>query len=76
MLGKPVVITNFATAESQVDDGLDGIIAPMDNKKCAECIAELLQSQEKMRELSLNCKKKDYSNMKEVYKLYQLMEME
>lgn len=76
MLGKPVVISNFATAASQVEDGVDGIIAPMDNEECAECIAELLKNTEKMEKISSNCRERDYSNLKEIYKLYQIMENE
>lgn len=34
MLRKPVVITNYATANSQVENGVDGIIVTMDNEKC------------------------------------------
>ena len=29
MLGKPVVITNYATSASQLEDGVDGVIVPM-----------------------------------------------
>lgn len=36
MLCKPVVITNFPTACSQLTDGVDGIIVPLENEACAE----------------------------------------
>ena len=42
MLGKPVIITNYATSGSQLEDGVDGIIVPMDNKGCADKMAEVL----------------------------------
>lgn len=35
MLGKPVVITRYATSSSQLQDGVDGVIVPMENKGCA-----------------------------------------
>ena len=47
MLGKPVVITNYPTAPSQVKDGVDGIIVPMDNEGCANGIAALIKNKEK-----------------------------
>lgn len=72
MLGKPVVITDYATAESQLEDGVDGIIVPMDNEKCAEQIGEVLKDDEKMKRISQNCMKKDYSNASEVEKLYSI----
>lgn len=73
-LGKPVVITNYATASSQLEDGVDGLVVPVDNKKCAEGIADLLNHSSRMAELSQACQKRDYSNAQEVQKLYQLME--
>ena len=73
MLGKPVVITDYPTSKSQLEDGVDGIIVPMENQLCADGIAELLNDSEKMNELSANCKKRDYSNSSEVEKIYQLM---
>lgn len=74
MLGKPVVITRYATSASQLEDGVDGVIVPMDNEGCAAGIAALLRNPEKMRQLSGNCKERNYSNVQEVEKLYKLME--
>lgn len=73
MLGKPVVITHYATSASQLEDGVDGVIVPMDNEGCAAGIAALLCNPEKMRQLSENCKARDYSNAQEVEKLYSLI---
>lgn len=69
ILGRPVVITDFPTVSSQLTEGFDGLIAPMDTEKCAEFISELLKTPEKMAELSENCKKTDYSNNSEAEKL-------
>ena len=69
MLEKPVVITNYATSASQLENGVDGIVVPMDNRGCAEGIAALLNNPEKINELIANCRKNDYSNMDEVNKL-------
>ena len=74
LLGKPVVITNYATSASQLEDGVDGIIVPMDNAGCAAGIAALLRDSERMRQLSENCKTRDYTNSAEVEKIYALME--
>lgn len=74
MLGKPVVITRYATSSSQLEDGVDGMIVPMDNASCAAGIADLLQDSERMQRLSHACKSRDYSNRQEAEKLYQIME--
>lgn len=74
LLGKPVVITNYATSGSQLEDGVDGVIVPMDNAGCAAGIAALLRDPARMHQLSENCKKRDYTNSAEVEKIYALME--
>ena len=73
MLGKPVVITRYVTASSQLEEGLDGVIVPMDNEGCADGIAELLQNPARMAQLVEACKIRDYSNAKEAEKLEQLI---
>lgn len=74
LLGKPVVITSYATSASQLEDGVDGVIVPMDNAGCAAGIAALLRDPARMQQLSENCAKRDYTNSAEVEKIYALME--
>ena len=66
ILGKPVVITNFPTAHSQLIDGYDGIIVPLDTEGCARAIAELLRDKEKLEMLKENCKNTDYGSEKDM----------
>lgn len=73
MLGKPVVITRYATSASQLENGVDGVIVPMDNEGCAEGIATLLRDPERMTQLSRACQGRDYSNRQEIDKLYLMM---
>ena len=73
MLGKPVVITNYATANSQVENGVDGKIVPLDNKECAKMLAELLENVEEIQMYKKNCCESDFSNIIEVQKLYKIM---
>ena len=73
VLAKPVVITRYATSASQLTDGVDGVIVPMDNAGCADGIARLLRSPEKMQLLSENCRKGDYTNTAEAQKLTELV---
>lgn len=74
ILGKPVVITAFATSASQLMDGVDGVIVPMDNEGCANGIAAVLQNQELQNRLMENTKKTDYTNSAEIEKLYRMVE--
>lgn len=74
MLGKPVVITRYATSRDQLEDGVDGVIVPMDNEGCAAGIANLLRDKGRMERLSLTCQTRNYSNAQEITKIYQLME--
>ncbi len=72
MLHKPVIITNYATAPSQLEDGVDGAIVPMENDACAEQIACMLNRSEQLNRFVDACKKRDYSNSAEALKLYEL----
>ena len=72
MLCKPVVITNYPTAPSQIQNGVDGVIVPLDNLECAQGIARVLQDQNLRTQLSQYLATHDYGNEAEVQKLYQL----
>lgn len=74
ILHKPVIITSFPTAHSQVEDGYDGVIVPLDNKRCADEIVRVIKDKNLQNQLIENMKKTDYSNEKEVEKIYKLME--
>ena len=69
MLGKPVVITRYATSSSQLEDGVDGLIVPMDNEGCAEGIAALLADSVKMECFAKECAARDYANVAEIEKI-------
>lgn len=74
LLGKPVIITAYGTAESQLENGVDGMIVPLDTEKCAKAIAGLLKDEKLLRELSDCCRSRDYSNAKEMEKIYRSLE--
>lgn len=74
MLGRPVLITNYPTAHSQVKDGVDGVICPMENEKIAEDIAALLRDSARRSAIIAYLEVHDYSNASEVEKIYSLAE--
>lgn len=69
LLGKPVAITRYATSASQLEEGVDGVIVPMDNEGCAQSIAEVLDNPKKLIDLAETCKTRDYSNRDEAAKI-------
>ena len=73
ILCKPVVITNYNTASSQLIDHVDGILAPKDNKGIADTIVRLCQNLDERRHLVEECSKRDYSRRSEVEKLVELI---
>lgn len=74
ILHKPVVITAFETSKSQLTDGFDGVIVPMDNEGCAAGIASVLRDENLRQRLIDNTKKTDYTNSDETQKIYRLVE--
>lgn len=75
VLNKPVVITNYTTAHSQLRDGFDGVIVPLDTKGCAEGLAEFIRDRELQKKITDNQRKTEYSNASELEKLYKLTEV-
>ena len=73
MLCKPVVVTNYPTASSQIIDGIDGKIVPMDNVGCAEGLAEFIMNSELQEQIKEYLRSHDYGNMGEVEKLYKII---
>ena len=73
MLNKPVVITNFATSDSQLKNGIDGIIVPMDNEGCAKGIISIINDVNLRNKLIFGTKENDYSNKSEIDKIYNLI---
>lgn len=76
ILNKPVIITNYATSASQLTDGYDGVIVPMDNQGCAEGIARVIRDEDLQNNLIENTKKTGYTNKNEIEKIYKLIENE
>lgn len=74
MLCKPVVVTNYPTASSQIKNGIDGVIVPMDNEGCARGLAEVVTDKALQERLVDYLKKHDYGNESEVDKVYRIAE--
>lgn len=73
MLGKPVVVTNYATAKSQITDGVDGLILPMDETEFAHLLIKILQDKSLLQNLSNYCQSHDFGNETEIEKIYKVI---
>ena len=73
MLCKPVVVTNYTTAKSQIQDGIDGVIVPMNNEDCAKGIVELIRNKQLQENIVDYLHHHDYGNVGEIEKLYQMV---
>lgn len=75
LLGKPVIITNYETANSQLKNGYDGVIVPMDNVGCSNGIIDILKDKDLLKTISLNCGKNEslISNSNEINKFYNII---
>lgn len=69
LLGKPVIITDYPTAKSQVTSGMDGFIVPLENDVCAKAIAAILDQKDQIEKIQEYLIKHDYSNASEILKI-------
>ncbi|EOO34884.1 glycosyltransferase [Bacillus mycoides] len=74
ILAKPVLITNYTTANSQVKNGVDGYITELSVEGIADGIEKLYRDATVRKQLANNCSNTDYSNKYELNKLYEIME--
>ncbi|MDB8558405.1 glycosyltransferase [Turicibacter sanguinis] len=73
ILCKPMVVTNFSTVNDQVKNGIDGIIADMNELSLANSIELLIKDRELYCSIKDNLEKTQYGNEFEVEKLYKLI---
>ena len=73
MLCKPVVVTNYPTVKSQINDGADGVIVPMDNAGCAQGMADFIQNVKLQHQIVDYLQSHDYGNEDEAKKITLLL---
>lgn len=69
ILCKPVVITHFPTAPSQLNDGVDGLIVPDDIEGAAEGLAALIKDTDKQERFIKHLQAHHYGNEEEAQKI-------
>lgn len=73
MLGKPVAVTAYPTASSQIRHGIDGVIVPLDNEGCARGLADFIADKPLRDRIAANLKTFDFGNESEINKIYNLL---
>ncbi len=73
MLYRPVVITDYPTAHSQINDGTDGKIIPLEIDACVEKLREFILDKELQKKISNNCKELNFGNEEEIEKIYDII---
>ena len=73
MLCKPVIVTNYPTAPSQIQQGVDGVIVPMDIPGCVERMVDALKDEALKNSIVEYWEGHDYGNETEVQKIYKLI---
>lgn len=73
ILCKPVVVTDYPTAKSQITHGVDGVIVPLDNESCAKGIVDFVQNRLLRYQIVDYLQRHDYGNEGEIQKLYDLI---
>ena len=73
ILCKPVIVTNYPTAPSQIQHGVDGVIVPMDIPRCVVKMVEALKNEVLRKNIEGYLEEHDYGNMGEVDKIYRLI---
>ena len=74
ILGKKVAITNYATAASQIENGVNGVIVPLENEKCAEGLRAFISDKPLQEKITQNIKISDFSNSDEFKKIIEILE--
>lgn len=75
VLGKSIMITNYSTANSQINNLKDGYICELSIEGIASGIETLYKDRELRRKISQCCKQENHENVKELDKLYKFIEM-
>lgn len=73
ILEKPVVITNYPTAKSQLNDGIDGVIVPDSIEGAVDGIEAFLKDKDKQNRIIAYLKAHHYGNEFETKKIDKLL---
>lgn len=73
ILQKPVIITDYPTSAGQINNGVDGVIVPLENELCSKGIADFINNPQLQETIRSNLSAADYSNSESIKDIYKLM---
>ena len=73
ILQKPVIVTAYPTASSQINHLQDGVIVPLELQSCANEMAKVLKNDDLKQRLIAYLQAHDFANESEVNKIYAAM---
>lgn len=73
ILCKPVIVTNYPTASSQVKHNVDGVIVSMEVSSCSKEMCNYLSNYDLKQSLVNYVRTHDYGNVVEVNKIYKIL---
>ena len=73
ILCKPVIVTDYPTASSQIQDGVDGVIVPMEIEACVKGMVDFIQNTEKQKAIIDYLSSHDYGNQSEIENIYKIV---
>ncbi len=73
ILARPVIITNYPTATSQIKNNIDGIICELGNESVADEIFQLANDKKLQSKISSYLTIHDYGNESEINKIYSIL---
>lgn len=72
-MGKPVIVSAYPTATSQIQTGVDGVIVPMDNEGFAKGMCDFIMNRALREKISSYLIGNDFASKEEIDKLYKLI---
>lgn len=75
IIGKPVAVSAYDTANSQIQDGVDGVILPMNAIEFARGLAGFINNEPMRNEIISYLRCHDYGNESEIEKIYKLIDL-
>lgn len=74
ILCKPVVVTHYPTAPSQIQNGIDGVIVPLELEACADSIIRFVKDKDLQNSIECYLSCHDYGNEKDIDMIMKLVD--
>lgn len=74
ILGKPIVVTNYASVADQITDGVTGVIVDIDPKSVADGIERVVHDKELAKRLSDNCLLCENKSLRAIDDVYEIID--